>query len=86
VKALIDKGADPNIVGLNNGRTALINAAKLGLSDIVEALIAGGADVSTRDNAGKTALSEASRQLRESSGYIGYKVIIQLLKQAGARE
>lgn len=86
VKALLDKGADPNIKGLNNGRTALINASKLGLSDIAEALLTSGANVNARDNSGKTALSEATRQLHESSGYIGYKVIIQLLKKAGAAE
>ncbi|MBU4447503.1 MAG: ankyrin repeat domain-containing protein, partial [Proteobacteria bacterium] len=58
VKALLEKGANPNIED-NNGRTALINASRFGLRDIVKVLIEKGANVSLRSNAGETALSEA---------------------------
>lgn len=85
VKALLEKGADVNMAD-GNGRTALIIASRLGNRDIVQGLLAKGANVHTRDNAGWTALSQASQQLRESSGYKAYQEIVQLLKQAGARE
>lgn len=85
VKALLDSGADVNM-GDNNCRTPLICASRVGNRDIVQDLLAKGANVHTRDNAGWTPLSQASQQLRESSGYKAYQEIVQLLKQAGARE
>lgn len=85
VKALSAKGADVNM-GDNNGRTPLICACRLGNTGIVKDLLAAGAEVNTKDNVVWTALNQANQQLHESSGDECYTEIIQLLKQAGARE
>jgi ankyrin repeat protein len=53
-------------------------AAYNGHTDIVEALLAGGADVNAKTNGGRIALKMAEEA--------GHKNIIILLKQAGATE
>jgi ankyrin repeat protein len=69
-KALLDKGADPNIPFRNNGEpstkpkteTALILAAhNKGAVEVVRLLLAHGANASAQDTDGRTALSEAKR-------------------------
>lgn len=55
VKVLLEKGANPN-AELLDGHTALIAAAvQSGSKDVVEALIAAGADVKHKNKQGKTA-------------------------------
>lgn len=55
VKVLLEKGANPNAEFLD-GHTALIAAAvQSGSKDVVEALIAAGADVKHKNKQGKTA-------------------------------
>ena len=89
VRVLLDQGVD--IDGRTDiGETALILAAHGGHAKTVEALLAGGADVNAKSNFGSTALmraafkneSLASTQLDVS----GYREIIRLLKQAGAKK
>ena len=59
LKAILGKGADPNVRDSNTGTTALILAAFLGRVDIAAMLLAAGADMRTVNNDGATALSVA---------------------------
>ena len=78
VKLLIDKGAEVN-AKTNYGETALIMAAFRGHTETMKLLIDKGADVNAKfGEDGWTALMLATKY--------GYSDIIQLLKQAGARE
>ena len=65
----------PNIKD-NAGNSALILAAVEGQLEEVEALLAAGANVKTRNKSGKSALSIATEK--------GYAEIAQLLKKHGA--
>ncbi len=49
VKLLLDLGADVNAQDLLDGRTALMGAAHKGRNDVIELLVAHGADLSLRD-------------------------------------
>jgi len=77
-KMLLDKGANPNIVEREMGRTPLHWAAFRGRKTKVEMLLAHGANVDTRDWYGKTPLSLAKEG--------GHTEIIELLKKHGAKE
>ena len=59
VTALLDAGADPNIID-ETGKTALIYASEKGHSEIVDILLEKGAAVDTEDRTGKTALTYAN--------------------------
>ncbi|MEM1125426.1 MAG: ankyrin repeat domain-containing protein [Bacteroidota bacterium] len=53
-------GVDPNVQHLEDGSTALIQAARKGYVDVVEMLLAQGADPSLADHEGRTAQEVAS--------------------------
>jgi tetratricopeptide (TPR) repeat protein len=83
VKALLDAGADVNAKNLpyhshGRSRTALILAAKGGHIETVKALLDAGADVNAKDMGGQTVLMWTEKH--------GRIEIVQLLKQAGAKE
>ena len=73
---LLDKGANVNANGGDNGWTALIYGAASGCVEIVDALLANGADVNTKDGNGHTALMRAARN--------GHTVVLQALLNKGA--
>lgn len=75
VKALLDKGADPNLA--RDGWTPLMFSAARGKTGMVRLLIAKGADVNAVKD-GNTALSFAVSR--------GYKEIEAALRAAGAKE
>jgi len=60
-RMLLDAGADPSVAIPDWGGTALIIASTMGRADIVEALLAKGANPQQRDNNGFTALHSAVR-------------------------
>ncbi|MFZ0945350.1 MAG: ankyrin repeat domain-containing protein [Syntrophobacteraceae bacterium] len=60
--------------GMNNGETALMIASQEGRQNVVQLLLADGAEVNTKMNDGETALSRAS-----------HKEIKELLIRAGAK-
>jgi ankyrin repeat protein len=49
VRFLLEHGADPNIAGIYSGETALIGAARLGHTEVVDLLLTHGADVAALD-------------------------------------
>jgi ankyrin repeat protein len=61
-----------------DGRTPLMIAARAGNIEIVQALLAKGADVNAKDSEGKTALELAKER--------GDAKVVELLKQSGAKE
>ena len=76
-KLLIEKGADVNARD-SSQRTPLHNAARMDDTQTAALLIAKGADVNAKTNHGATALNRATSH--------GHEEIVQLLKQAGAKE
>jgi hypothetical protein len=76
LKALLAKGGDPN--SRNQGRTALMNAAREGQPACVEILIAAGARLEDVDDQGNTALAEAVIAGRDDS--------VAILAKAGAKD
>lgn len=69
----------------SGGRTALWYAASRGHVEIVKALLAHGADANVRDRrAGLTVLGIAA--MEGETRPATWSVIVQLLKQAGAKE
>ena len=77
---LIDAGADVNVQNAQ-GYTVLMNAAEKGNAELVEKLIAKGADVNAQTGDGLTALDYARKSYQSAMAKV-----VQLLKQAGARE
>ena len=59
VEVLLRAGADVNRRELDNGNTALMYAANSGFSDLVERLLANGADVGATARDGWTAIQAA---------------------------
>jgi hypothetical protein len=77
VRLLLDAGADVNASYRRSntaGATALMLAASLGLAEIAVLLIGYWAEISARDNDGKTALDRALEN--------GHEDIVKLLKEA----
>jgi len=78
VQALLEAGADVNAKD-TYGETALLEAVVSWRShDFVKALLEAGADLNAMDNDDKTALMLADEH--------GHTEIVQLLKEAGAKE
>ena len=74
-RLLIEFGADVNLADAD-GTTALMKAAFFGRDEVVEALLANGADVTARQRNGATALDLAERKLgfwRQRLGKPGMK-------------
>jgi len=77
-QVLLVKGADVNAKDPRLGLTALMAAASTGHTDTVKALLAADADANAKAADGKTALMFAKTK--------GHTVIIELLKEAGAKQ
>ena len=79
-------------VGRPATASSLIEAASMGDTEKVQILLAQGADVDARDNDGKTALMAAKRggtavsAAKTAAKREGYKEIVRMLKEAGAKE
>jgi cytohesin len=76
VKALLDEGTDVNAKNSRMGYTALHGAARNGHKEVVELLLANGADINARENQSKTPLFLAVEY--------GKKEIVELLLARGA--
>jgi len=78
VKALVE--GNPELLSSedNNGWTPLRSAASEGHKDVVELLLAHGADVNANGDGGWTPLQWAA--------YAGYKDVVELLRQYGGHE
>jgi hypothetical protein len=59
IKGLLTRGADPNQQDALQGQTALIAAVKIGQVEVVETLLAHGADFTIKDKIGATACTYA---------------------------
>ena len=59
VNGFLSAGIDADVQDDSEGRTALITAAARGHLDIVQVLLAGGADANIKDKTGRTALFHA---------------------------
>jgi hypothetical protein len=89
IQRLLDQGADVN--GDFRGRTGLIYAAAEGRPEIVSLLLSRGARVNHVGQGRETALSLAKQQMvvhkkARSPRAARYPVMIQMLKDAGAKE
>ena len=60
VRFLVGEGADVN-ARTNDGRAALMEAARVGDLEVVRFLVANGADINAQTNSGETALIQAAR-------------------------
>jgi ankyrin repeat protein len=60
---LLQRGADPNVVGMSPGGTVLSWAAAKAEPDLVRLLLRNGAQVNQRDSSGGTALQAALQRL-----------------------
>ena len=74
---LLERDADVNATGTEDGNTALMLAANRGFLDIVRLLLAAGADVNIRAKDGWTALAAAEM--------VGDAEIAELIRKAGAK-
>ena len=86
---LLDQGVNVNVKS-SIGATALMYAASRGKKDTVRLLLARGADANAQNNVGKTALTLAEfaqNFARARDPHVrDYRVIIQMLNEAGAKE
>jgi ankyrin repeat protein len=95
VRRLLARGAKVNATD-EEGRTALMHAARNGSRASVETLLQKGADPNAMDNAGRTALTYALQPKEDaekaqpndqpSASADDYRATIDLLRQAGAVE
>jgi ankyrin repeat protein len=74
VQVLLEAGAEVNRAELGNGNTALMYAANSGFADLVETLLASGADVEASAKDGWTAL--------EAAEMVGETAIVERLRAA----
>ena len=79
VRALLAKGADPNVPD-RNGRTAVHGAASISATETMQALLKAGGNPNRRDKDGNTPLHLASAAARVS----GFVATIRLLLEADA--
>ena len=77
MKALLDKGVDPNSKD-GNDVTALMHAAIQGREEVVKTLLAAGADKNLQDYSGKTAEGHAAEK--------GNTAIVSLLRGGAPAE
>ena len=84
VRRILDRGVDPNIRDIT-GDPIIVSAAWVGAADIVELLLARGADANAAGQDGKNALQ---RLLSDNQGYWyeGHDHVVAILRAAGARE
>ena len=73
---LVRLGANVDVRHREDGDTPLIRAARMGIVDLVQVLLAGGADVRAATTSGETAWSAAIRG--------GHDEVLPLLRAAGA--
>jgi ankyrin repeat protein len=78
-------GRQPNAVTEREGQTALFGAVKFGWADVVEFLLAKGADPNVKDALGKTPLDAALGRVGGRDNTVSEEVAA-LLRAAGARE
>jgi ankyrin repeat protein len=79
-------GRQPNAVTDREGQTALFGAVKFGWADVVEHLLAYGADPNVEDALGKTPLDGALGRISNSRENVASEEVAALLRAAGARE
>jgi ankyrin repeat protein len=75
VRAVLDRGADPNLRAEFGGLTALTEGCALGAHEIVTMLVASGADINLADGSGRTPLMHAAAR--------GEPDIVELLLASG---
>lgn len=78
LRTMLENGTDVNAKDETFGQTALIIASRMGRSEVVELLLAKGADSNVADNYGQTALHWARKK--------NFREVIKMLQQAGAVE
>ena len=81
IETLLKKGANPNLRDQETGETLLMFAARYSTPEVVQALIAGGADVNARNKSGQTALT-----LADTKDNLWREEIVALLKRRGAKQ
>jgi len=79
-------GRQPNAVTDREGQTALYGAVKLGWANVVEYLLAKGADPNVKDALGKTPLDGAMGRISAGRENVASEQVAALLRAAGARE
>ena len=78
IRTMLENGTDVNAKDDTFGHTALIVASRMGRSEVVELLLAKGADSNVADNYGQTALHWARKK--------NFQEVVDLLQKAGAVE
>jgi ankyrin repeat protein len=79
-------GRQPNAVTDREGQTALFGAVKFGWADVVEHLLAKGADPNVKDALGKTPLDGALGRISTGRENVASEEVAARLRAAGARE
>jgi ankyrin repeat protein len=79
-------GRQPNAVTDRGGQTALYGAVKFGWANVVEYLLAKGADPNVKDALGKTPLDGAMGRIGAGRENVASEQVAALLRAAGARE
>jgi len=79
-------GRQPNAVTEREGQTALFGAVKFGWANVVEYLLAKGADPNVKDALGRTPLDGALGRISGSRESVASEEVAAMLRAAGARE